>query len=219
MARDDTKERILDAAEKLFSDNGFAATSLRMITSGAGVNLAAVHYHFGSKEALIQAVFERRLGPLNRERLRLLDEIEAAHDDTGLLPLEPIIESFVGPALRMSRDESQGGETFMRLLGHTYGEPSEQISRMFQEQFREAAERFQRALHRAIPGLTRRDIFWRAMFMVGAMAHTMAGGQRICRQFLDEPAPDVEELIERLVPFVVAGMRAPAAERQPEGAS
>ena len=81
MAPDDTKERLLDAAESLFADHGFAATSLRMITSAAGVNLASVNYHYGSKEALIQAVLERRLGPLNRDRLRRLDAIEAEHDE------------------------------------------------------------------------------------------------------------------------------------------
>lgn len=210
MAPDDTKERILDAAERLFADHGFAATSLRAITSGAGVNLAAVHYHFGSKEALIQAVFERRIGPLNRRRLELLDRVEAACEG-GLPPIRPIVEAFVGPALRMSQDPARGGETFMRLLGHTYGEPSEQIGAMFHDQFREVAARFQAALHRAIPRLSREDLFWRLMFMVGAMAHAMGGSRKVIRAFLGEQqGPDVEELMERLVPFLVAGLDAPA---------
>ncbi len=73
----DTKDRILDSAEKLFAERGFEATSIRMISSGAKVNLAAVNYHFQSKDALLDAVYERRAGPVNARRLALLDEFEA----------------------------------------------------------------------------------------------------------------------------------------------
>ena len=108
MGEPSTTERILDTAEELFAEQGFS-TSLRNITADAGVNLAAVNYHFGSKEALIQAVFTRRLGPLNAERLRLLDAIEAHGWNDGAL--ESILEAFIGPALRMSHDPK--GATFM----------------------------------------------------------------------------------------------------------
>ena len=73
----DTKDRILDTAERLFADKGYPATSLRDITNEAGVNLAAVNYHFGSKEALLSAVLDRRIGPVNEKRLELLDAAEA----------------------------------------------------------------------------------------------------------------------------------------------
>src|SRR3954453_20324524 len=72
----DTKTRILDAAERLFVEHGFEATSLRSLTSAAGVNLAAVNYHFGSKEELFQAVLTRRLDPMNQERIDLLAKVE-----------------------------------------------------------------------------------------------------------------------------------------------
>src|SRR5437762_13635541 len=72
----DTKTRILDAGEHLFMEHGFEATSLRQLTSAAGVNLAAVNYHFGSKEELFQAVLTRRLDPMNQERIQLLDRLE-----------------------------------------------------------------------------------------------------------------------------------------------
>ena len=99
-ANRDTKIRILDAAESLFAEHGFAATSLRAITRHANVNLAAVHYHFGSKEGLVEAVFSRRLGPLNQERLELLDAVEARGGE-----LEDVLRALIGPALRLSRAE------------------------------------------------------------------------------------------------------------------
>src|SRR5437867_6100600 len=94
-----SKERILDVAERLFAERGFAATSLRNITAEAAVNLAAVHYHFGSKDELIEAVFARRLGPLNRERLRLLEACRAAAGG-GSPSVEELLEALIAPALR-----------------------------------------------------------------------------------------------------------------------
>jgi AcrR family transcriptional regulator len=218
MGADETKERILDAAELLFADHGFAATSLRGITSEAEVNLASVHYHFGSKEELIRAVFQRRLEPLNRERLELLDQVEAAGG--APLPIEPVVRAFVGPALRMGQTLGTTGETFMRMLGHASSEPSEQISRLFYEQFREVARRFQAAIQGALPHLDREEVFWRLMFMVGAMAHTLAVSKRLCRVFLDgrEP-PGAEAMLDRMVPFLVAGMEAPVPVKPAGGRS
>src|SRR6186997_3167761 len=111
-----TKPRILDAAEALFMEHGFEATSLRQITTDAGVNLAAVNYHFGSKEELFQAVLTRRLDPMNQERLALLDQLEA--DAAGKpLSCEAIIGAMFIPALKLARDKARGGKNFLRLLG------------------------------------------------------------------------------------------------------
>src|ERR1700752_4970176 len=98
-----TKARILDAAEALFMEHGFEATSLRAITASAGVNLAAVNYHFGSKEELFQAVPTRRLAPMNQERLDLLSELER-EAGTDALPCDRILEAMFIPALRLARD-------------------------------------------------------------------------------------------------------------------
>src|SRR5580704_18486326 len=89
----DTKQRILDSAERLFADNGFDSTSLRTIIADAKVNLAAIHYHFHSKEALLDAVILRRLEPINRQRLAMLDECERA--SAGRPTLEGVLEAFV----------------------------------------------------------------------------------------------------------------------------
>src|SRR5262245_30849608 len=101
-----TKEKILDTAESLFMEHGFEATERRQLTSAAGVNLAAVHYHFGSKEELFQAVLTRRLDPMNQERVELLDSLEA--DASGQpLTCEAIIGAMFIPALKLARDRER----------------------------------------------------------------------------------------------------------------
>ncbi len=203
MATVPTRERILDAAEELFAERGFAS-SLRDITSSAGVNLAAVNYHFGSKDALIRELFARRIGPLNEERLELLDRALS-----GAPALEEIVEAFVGPALRMSHDPR--GAIFMRLFGHTMSQRDDRILRIFTDQFRLIVERFSAALASALPHVEREEILWRILFMVGSMAHTMALSDKwpaisggVCR------AADVETTLRRLVPFLANGLRAAA---------
>src|SRR3954463_9505406 len=99
-----TKTRILDAGERLFVEHGFEATSLRQLTAAAAVNLAAVHYHFGSKEELFQAVLTRRLDPMNVERIALLERVER---EAGGKPAtcEKVLFAMLAPALRLARDE------------------------------------------------------------------------------------------------------------------
>lgn len=201
-----TKEKLIRAAEDLFAEQGIARASLRAITQKAGANLAAVNYHFGSKEALIAAVFAVRLGPLNRERLELLDEYEEA---AGNEPAEPevVVRAFVYPVLRMIQRE-RGGHAFARLVGQAFSEPGEGIRKILIEQFREVIERFTAALSSALPHLPKDEIFWRFHFMVGAMVHT-AGLGSLVHEFsggLCNPL-DIEGVTQRLVGFLGAGMR------------
>src|SRR5437667_4242675 len=116
----DTKQRILDSAERLFADYGFAGTSLRAIIANAKVNLAAIHYHYRSKEALFDAVILRRLQPINQERLELLDACERSAAD-GKPTLEQVLEAFLAPAFRVGADPN-GGQTFVRLIGRLLSE-------------------------------------------------------------------------------------------------
>ena len=208
-----TKERMLDAAERLFAERGFAATSLRAITAAAGVNLAAVNYHFHSKEALLAAVFARRLGPLNRQRLELLAQARSRAGRRSP-PLEEILEAFLAPAFRLHGDLAPAGPGFPSLMGRIYAEPGEHIRVILREQFGEIAARFTEALKEALPKLPPAELYWRIHFMIGAMAHTLAGSRALglvaggrC-----DP-PDVEGTIRRLVVFLAAGLRAPAARR------
>ncbi len=205
-----TKDKILDSAESLFAEHGFEATSLRAITSSADVNLAAVNYHFRSKDELIRAVFARRIGPLNRSRLEALKSCLEATED-GPPDLEEVIRAFVRPVLLMRREPH--GAAVGRLFGRTYAEPSGPARQAFFELMREISKPFTDAFRRALPGLDQIDLLWRMHFSVGVMAHTLAGAEHLkvisggqCE------ATDVEDTLERLVAFVAAGLRAAPAK-------
>jgi len=205
----DTKERILDAAEALFADRGFSATSMRNITSQAGVNLAAANYHFGSKDLLIQAVFARRLLPINLERIERLDQLESAANAAGPTAAQ-IVEAFIGPPLRMGRDAKRGGPVFWRLLGHAMNQPKDQIRTLLAGQFREVLHRFIAAVKRVRPDLPEREIPWRLLFIAGAMAHTMVMADEVNRLYgASDRTSDAEQMIARLVPFLAAGLNSP----------
>jgi len=207
----ETRERLLDVAEKLFSESGFAATSLRTITSHAGVNLAAVNYHFGSKEALVDAVFSRRLAPLNRERVAVLDALEAAAAGRPLA-VEDILGAFVRCAFSRPESSPANWLTFLRLLGRAFTEPTAAVRSVLARQYREMAERYKRALARALPQLPAAELAWRMQFMFGTVSYVMAGGDTLecvasCR--LDD-LRDVDIVARRLVAFLQAGLCAPA---------
>src|SRR6204780_5541598 len=133
----DTKPRILDAAEKLFAMNGFKPTSLRDITAKAQVNLAAVNYHFQSKDSLIDAVIERRIAPVNRRRLEMLDA--AGPNPT----VEQVAEAVIVPVIE--RDPSP----IMALMGRILSTPDQFITRVFKKLLVVVAERFTDAMGKA----------------------------------------------------------------------
>ena len=211
-----TRERILDAAEQLFAEHGFDGTSLRRITQAAGVNLAAVHYHFGSKDALVDAVFARLVGPINARRLELLD---AAVLEAGEGPpeLEAVIEAFILPPLQATTDATSGEQRRlaalrMKLVGRVYSE-REHISRqLFFNQFREVLQRFHREFARCLPDLDEETLSWRIHFAVGAMVHVVhTAGDPIVSSLLgtDAGALDGRTIARRMIPFLAAGLRAP----------
>ena len=214
----DTRERILDAAESQFMEHGYEGTSMRMITAAAEVNLAAVNYHFGTKESLLREVFRRRLTWLNSERLTVLDALE---QQAGGAPLKPsqVLEAFFGTVLRIGEDESLGGMTFLRLLGRTQTDPSEFIRTFFASEYAEVIERYKLALFRAVPDVPKAEIVWRLHFMLGAMSYAIAGTdllQIITGFEIDDVSvkssghtSEARILAERLMPFLLGGLRAP----------
>ena len=210
----DTRARILDAAEVLFVEHGFEATSMRMITGRAGVNLASVNYHFGGKEALIQEVFRRRLTWLNHERLGALERLEQEAQGAPLKPHQ-IVDAFFGVSLRMAADTEHGGHTFMRLLGRTYTEPAAFVRQFLADEYAAVVPRFKQALFRALPDVPPEDILWRFHFMLGAMSYAIAGTdalQLVAGYELDEKDPGA--LARRLMPFLLGGLRAPLADQR-----
>ena len=205
-----TKEALLDAAEELFAEYGFAATSLRAITAAAQVNLAAVNYHFGSKEALVDAVFARRVEPMNQARLDALKSLQAAYGDAAV-PLDRLIAAFVEPALALSHDRTLGGRRFVRLLGRSLTEPAGAVHDSLRNRYEEVSEQFKPAFARTLPELPAAELYWRMHFMVGLLAYLMAGAdimRLIASSRLSAQSGD-NELLPRLVSFIEAGMRAP----------
>ena len=206
-----TKTRILDAAERLFVEHGFEATSLRSLTSAAGVNLAAVNYHFGSKEELFQAVLTRRLDPMNQERIELLGRIEREAGGRTL-SCEMILFAMLIPALKLARDEKRGGKNFLRLLGRAYADPAPFIRHFLSDQYAGMIGRYKEAFLKALPHLSRQELTWRLHFVMGALSYTLAGTDAL-KLFAEATSTtnNDELLLQRLAPFLVAGLKAPAA--------
>ena len=209
----DTHERILNAGERLFMAHGYEGTSMRQITSEAAVNLAAVNYHFGSKESLMQEVFRRRLDWLNEERMRVLGEMESAAAGKPLKPSQ-IVDGFFGTLLRMADDEERGGVTFLRLLGRTLTEPSEFIRTFLAHEYATVMDRYKEALFKALPDVPKADIVWRFHFMLGATSYAIAGTDalRLVTDWQIEEADAVDRvdrLVPRLMSFLLGGLRAP----------
>jgi AcrR family transcriptional regulator len=199
-----TRTRILDAAEELFMQHGFEGTSMRQLTSRAQVNLAAVNYHFGSKDALIEAVFRRRLDPMNAARVEALERVE-------VLSPENIIRAFIGPSLRLIEDAKGGGRNFIRLLGRTYTEPAKTLRALIGQMYAPTMERYKAALERALPQMPKDELVWRMHFMFGTLAYTLAATDTVqliagCKP---EDRYDAALLEERLTTFLLAGLMAP----------
>jgi len=208
----ETQTRILDTAEELFMQHGFEGASMRMLTAKAEVNLAAINYHFGSKDALIEAVFRRRLDAMNAERIAELDQLEKNAAGKALTP-DAIIRAFIGPSLRMIEDARGGGRNFTRLLGRAYTEPAKPIRQLIGQMYAPAMERFKAAFSKALPELPKDELVWRMHFMFGTLAYTLAATDTV--QLIAGAKPedryDARVLQDRLTAFMSAGLLAPLA--------
>jgi AcrR family transcriptional regulator len=221
MSSEDTRERLLDAAEELFSERDFSAVSIREISSRASVGSAALNYHFGSKHDLIGQMLRRRIRSVNRERLRLLDKIESRSNKRPPTLCE-VLEAFLAPVLSPDSYSVSGKRSFMKLLGRIYLESDESFDRRIVEELTEVFRRFNRALQRTLPDVPNEELLWRVHFLVGAMAYTMAhtldfsafkmlegGGESLSRpkRSMVKKNEDEAKLI-RLIQFAQAGLEA-----------
>src|SRR6202050_5540845 len=201
------KERLLDAAERLFAQRGFHGVSLRDITEAAGVDVALVGYHFGSKRALFTAVFERRAEVLNRERLELLEEVRRAAVP-GTPEIEAIVNAFSYPLLERSARGGAGWKSYFALGAFVNNSP-EFGPVMMTRHFDPCVDKFIAVLREALPGCPPREIYWGYQFLTGALTLTFAETGRIdtlsdglCK------SSDIDSVHERLAPYVAAGFRA-----------
>jgi AcrR family transcriptional regulator len=198
----DTRERILDAAERLFSRDGFSGTSLRAVTREAGVNLAAVHYHLGSKEALLEAVLARHLEPVNRARLARLAHLEA----TGTPDAAAVLEALLAPSFDLSVNDGARRE----LVAIIEGEPLDRVAPLIAKLFGEVMIRFTEALERVAPHLGRDEAYERLQFSLGVMLHQLSGRSRL-ELVAGLTSPPESGQLDRAVSFLAAGIAAPGA--------
>ncbi len=204
-----TVQRILDTAVTLFADKGFELTSVRDITAAAGVNLAAINYHFGSRDALIQAVAERYLTPLCRDMERQLDDHEAGAAE---LSLEDLFDLLISAMFKAVQRDEQGVSLFMRLLSQAYMSTDDNLRGFLQRRYGRCFKRFVAQISAKSPHLSDSEFYWRCHFLVGSSVLPLARYGFLSEQeqrLLGLHASEAE-VFHRLVAFLAAGLRADA---------
>lgn len=206
----DTKQRILDAAEYLFAMDGYKGTSLRAITGQAQVNLAAVNYHFGSKEALLEEVIKRRLLPLNEVRRQKIENVREQSRKQGKAPdIRSVLMAFIEPTL-LFKESIPGAENFLTFIGRSITDPDDTVRQVFQQFIMPLFHLLYETACEALPNQPRVTVFWRLHFAIGSLFHSL----HIWGKFKpDEGMPsgtemDAESLLNLIIPFVTAGMKA-----------
>jgi AcrR family transcriptional regulator len=204
-AKRTTKEKLMDAAEKLFARKGFHGTSLRDITGEAGVDLALVNYHFGGKKPLLAAVLERRGAVLNEARLARLQEVRAAAAPQPA-GAEAVVGAFFDPILERLAHAGPGWHNYFSLLAWVNNSP-EWGRKLMSKTFNATVREFIQALKESLPEASAEDIYWGYNFLTGALTLSLAETGRLdelsdglCR------STDVAALKARLGPFVAAGL-------------
>ncbi|MCW8880241.1 MAG: TetR/AcrR family transcriptional regulator [Kangiellaceae bacterium] len=199
-----TKNKILDAAEELFAEHGFAETSLREITAKAEVNLASVNYHFGSKKSLIESVFDRFMESFTNQLMTEMAELDRGGEK---VTVTAVLNTLVNPLIKIDDIRPNGSSVFMKLLGKAYAETQGHIRRFAMDRYSHVLARFTRLLHKASPDVKPSEMFWRLHFMLGAFIFTLAGHEALQEISESDFAQkvSVKEIISKLIPFLAAG--------------
>lgn len=196
-----TKSRIIESAESLFARRGYAATSLRDITEAAGANVAAVNYHFGSKEALLVAVLDRTVGPIGPRRLALLDEFEAADEPS----IAEILTAYLLPPLEVIAELRSRDPELPRFVSRMYTEGSELMNEIMGRQFAETQTRFISALRPLLSDVDEDELLWRLRCVVGVIIYLFADPFTDHAMTSGDPEQDLKRLLNVTIPMVTAG--------------
>jgi AcrR family transcriptional regulator len=205
-----TRERLIRAAECCFTEHGYEGSSLRQITRQARVNLAAVNYHFSSKRELWLEVMQRRLAPLNAERVRLLEAARARTPAGQPLCLEQLCEAMVLPIAK-AFDQNQSHAsclTVARMVGRAINVPpslSKELNRRSLDQFWRV---FRQALREALPGSTSVEVDWKFYFLMSSMLGALAWQGRQAGLDRQLSSDNLEPMLQRLASFMAGGLRA-----------
>ncbi|PCJ45074.1 MAG: TetR family transcriptional regulator [Moraxellaceae bacterium] len=205
MAQKDTVDRILNAAEALFAERGFAETSLRTITSTANVNLAAVNYHFGSKKALIQAVFVRFLEPLSDT---LSDQLDTVEEEGKEMLLDDLLDLLVAAVTSAHGNDVNRTASFMRLLSLAYTQSQGHLRDYLRERYGRVSNRYISMLRPACPQLSDKALFWNTHFALGAAVFSLSNYDALQAMHNDDTGEEspIREVIKRLLGFISAGV-------------
>lgn len=201
-----TKAAVFCAAERLFALHGFQNVSVRDITAEAGVNLASVNYHFGSKDALLFEIFRRRTAELNRERARMLHEANDRHG--GKPPVREILEAFFAPPLRWGSPENDR-RISVQFIIRSRSEGTAEMRDALTTDVSHLA-RFADALIAARPALPREEVYWRLHFCLG-MVHNNRFAEFDRLHVLSDGLTregDTDALLQRMLDFAEAGFNA-----------
>lgn len=204
-----TEIRILDAAERLFAAHGVENVSVRAVLGEAGVNVALAHYHFGSREGLIRAVLERRVRPLDEERVALLEQAQARGSSCSI---EDVLRASYAPMLRLLYEQPD----FARIVGNLHGSHDRALRLELETMFEGSTRLFSDAIRPLLgPDLTAAQRLCRATFLLGAVVQTLAhfDDVRALSRARGHAVPSLEELLDELVAFGAAGLRAPATQK------
>lgn len=199
---DQTRERILDVAEKLFAAAGFDAVSMRQVGTEAEVPFALVSYHFGSKLGLYKAVFARRSGVISTQRLDSLKAIELVDDVTA--NMMAIAHALVDPLLNMR--ETEGGSTFSQLLAREIHDPVEGGRGIVEEYFDPIAQVTIDLLRRAVPSAPEQQAYYAYFFSVGTLSTNLAGTGRLDRLSGGKHNFESASLIDGLDRYIAGGL-------------
>jgi AcrR family transcriptional regulator len=213
------KLRLVEAAEKLFAEKGFDVVSVRDITQAAGGNVAAVNYHFGSRDGLVAVVMSRYITPVNEQRLAGLEAAERKWADKAV-PVEEVVDAFVRPLLTQIRESELSERLFHMLVGRIFGSHGNGMPAEIEERFGALINRFIKVLGRSLPGLSEEELLWRLHFVVGAMLYMLTHGETLQRVSQGAAgAPSMEATLARFLSFAAAGLRDGVLSSQAEMAA
>lgn len=198
------KRRLLDAAEALFAERGFEAVSVRDVTIRAEANVAAVNYHFGSRDELIDLLITHYANPVNEERLARLEVVEKKWHGKPP-PLEEVCDAFLRPLGGTARKSRLPEPLFHKLLGRIFALPSAAFPQEARHLLQHSTNRFVRVLSKALPSLAADELEWRAHFVEGGMIHLLLGEEVMRTTATSKPAADA--LLGRFIRFAAAGLR------------
>ncbi len=206
------KRKLLDAAELLFAEKGFEAVSVRDITQLAKTNIAAVNYHFGSRDHLLTLVMMRYMTPVTEERLVRLDFVEGKWPGKSA-PLEQIIDALVRPLVGQVKKSELTERLFYKLTGRIFAQQGDGLPQQIEEQFKQVSERFSKAFAKALPSLPPEELAWRIHFVIGGMIYMLTHGEVFHRiSGGASGSPTMEVTLSRFIRFAAAGLREGAVE-------